>query len=68
MSENFNQDRLNMSLRKFLKQVGVTSQRELEKLIDENGLRGSGKLAVRAVLTAEGTDLEHVVEGEIDLG
>ena len=68
MSEDFNQDRLNMSLRKFLKQVGVTSQRELEKLIDEKGLRGSGKLAVRAVLTAGGTDLEHVVEGEIDLG
>ena len=68
MSEDFNQDRLNMSLRKFLKQVGVTSQRELEKLIDEKGLRGGGKLAVRAVLTAEGTDLDHVVEGEIDLG
>ena len=68
MSENFNQDRLNMSLRKFLKQVGVTSQHELEKLIDEKGLRGSGKLAVRAVLTAEGTEFEHVVEGEIDLG
>lgn len=68
MSEDFNQDRLNMSLRKFLKQVGVTSQRELEKLIDEKGLLGSGKLAVRAVLTAEGTDLEHIVEGEIDLG
>ncbi len=68
MTEDFNQDRLNMSLRKFLKQVGVTSQRELEKLIDEKGLRGSGKLAVRAVLTAKGTDLEHVVEGEIDLG
>jgi len=68
MSEDFNQDRLNMSLRKFLKQVGVTSQRELEKLIDEKGLRGSGKLTVRAVLTAEGTNFEHVVEGEIDLG
>jgi 16S rRNA U516 pseudouridylate synthase RsuA-like enzyme len=68
MSEDFNQDRLNMSLRKFLKQVGVTSQRELEKLIDEKNLRGGGKLAVRAVLTAEGTDLGHVVEGEIDLG
>ena len=68
MSEDFNQDRLNMSLRKFLKQVGVTSQRELEKLIDEKGLRGSGKLTVRAVLTAGGTDLEHIVEGEIDLG
>ncbi len=68
MSQNMNQDPLNMSLRKFLKQVGVTSQHELEKLIDEKGLRGGGKLAVRAVLTAEGTDFEHIVEGEIDLG
>ncbi|TDI59264.1 MAG: hypothetical protein E2O93_01590 [Alphaproteobacteria bacterium] len=63
-----NQDLLNMSLRKFLKQVGVTSQRELENLINEKGLRGGGKLVVRVLLTAEGTDLEHVVEGEIDLG
>ncbi len=68
MTENMNQDLLNMSLRKFLKQVGVTSQRELENLINEKGLRGGGKLVVRIVLTAEGTDLEHVVEGEIDLG
>ncbi len=68
MTENMNQDLLNMSLRKFLKQVGVTSQRELENLINEKGLRGGGKLVVRVVLTAEGTDLEHVVEGEIDLG
>ncbi len=68
MSQNMNQDPLNMSLRKFLKQVGVTSQHELEMLIDKKGLRGSGKLAVRAVLIAEGTDLEHIVEGEIDLG
>ena len=68
MSENMDQDPLNMSLRKFLKQVGVTSQHELEKLIDKKALRGGGKLAVRAVLTAEGTDLDHIVEGEIDLG
>lgn len=68
MTENMDQDLLNMSLRKFLKQVGVTSQRELENLINEKGLRGGGKLVVRVVLTAEGTDLEHVVEGEIDLG
>ncbi len=68
MTENMNQDLLNMSLRKFLKQVGVTSQRELENLIDDKGLRGSGKLVVRVVLTADGTDLEHIVEGEIDLG
>jgi hypothetical protein len=68
MSKNMDQDAFNMSMRKFLKQVGVTSQQELERVVDAKGLRGKGKLAVRAVLTAEGTDLKHVVEGEIDLG
>jgi len=61
-------DRFNMSMRKFLKQVGVTSQQAIEALVRERGLEGTGKLAVRVVLTAEGSDLEHVVEGEIDLG
>ncbi len=58
----------NMSLRKFLKQVGVTSQQQLERVVREQGLSGGGKLRVKVVLTAEGTDLDHVVEGEIDLG
>jgi 16S rRNA U516 pseudouridylate synthase RsuA-like enzyme len=60
------EERFNMSLRKFLKQVGVTSQREIENVVRE-GKAGSGKLKVRVVLTAEGTDLNHVVDGEIDV-
>ncbi len=59
-------ERFNMSLRKFLKHVGVTSQQEIERIVREKKLT-AGKLHVRAVLTAEGTDLHHVVEGEIDL-
>ncbi|MYZ47441.1 DUF6494 family protein [Propylenella binzhouense] len=66
MSDERNEDRFNMSMRKFLKQVGVTSQREIERVVGEAHL--GGKLKVRAVVTAEGTDLHHVVEGEIDLG
>jgi hypothetical protein len=62
------EDAFNMSLRKFLKQVGITSQQALEREVEAKGLRGTGKLTVRAVITAEGTDLDHVVEGEIDLG
>ncbi len=61
-----NDDKFNMSLRKFLKQVGVTSQREIERIVRERQ-PGSGKLKVRAVLTAAGTDLNHVVEQEIEL-
>ena len=62
MSENFN-----MSMRKFLKQVGVTSQQEIERIVRESDLGGQSTLKVKTVLTAEGTGLHHVVEGEIDL-
>ena len=59
-------DAFNMSMRKFLKQVGVTSQQQIEALVRGAGA-GPGKLKVKMVLTAEGTALNHVVEGEIDL-
>ena len=60
------EDAFNMSMRKFLKQVGVTSQREIEKLVQAGGGSG-GKLKLKMTLTAEGTSLEHVVKGEIEL-
>ena len=62
------ENQFNISMRRFLKEVGVTSQQAIENVVREAGLRGSGKLKVRMVLTAEGVPLEHVVEGEIDLG
>ena len=61
------QDKFNISLRKFLKQVGVTSQREIERIVRE-GTAKSAKLKVKMVLTADGTTLNHVVEEEIELG
>jgi Family of unknown function (DUF6494) len=61
------EDKFNMSLRKFLKQVGVTSQREIERIVRHKGPQ-QGKLKVKIVLTAAGTNLNHVVEEEIDLG
>ena len=60
------EDKFNMSVRKFLKQVGVTSQREIERIVREKGI-DRGKLKVKIVLTAAGTDLSHTVEGELDL-
>ena len=62
------EQRFNMSMRKFLKEVGVTSQQAIENLVREEKLGGKGKLKIKAVLTAENTGLDHVVEGEIDLG
>lgn len=60
-------DKFNMSLRKFLKHVGVTSQREIERIVREGNFK-QGKLTVKMVLTAAGTDLNHVIEQDIDIG
>jgi 16S rRNA U516 pseudouridylate synthase RsuA-like enzyme len=60
------EDAFNMSIRKFLKEVGVTSQREIEETVRKGQFDGN-KLKVRMTLTAEGTDLNHVVAGEIEL-
>lgn len=67
MGVDTKEDRFNMSMRKFLKQVGVTSQQHIERIVREGNLADKGKLKVRMVLTAEGTSLNHVVEEEIDL-
>lgn len=61
-------ERFNISLRKFLKHVGLTSQQELERVVREQKLAGKGFLKVKMVLTADGTDLKHEAEDEIDLG
>jgi 16S rRNA U516 pseudouridylate synthase RsuA-like enzyme len=60
------EDAFNMAVRKFLKEVGVTSQREIERIVREHKVEG-GKLNLRMTLTADGTPLKHVVEGQIDL-
>jgi hypothetical protein len=59
------EDAFNMSVRKFLKEVGVTSQRKLEEFVREKKPHGK-VVSVRMTLTAEG-GLNHVVEGEIEL-
>jgi len=61
------EDTFNMSMRKYLKQVGVTSQQAIRRHVREYSDL-SGQLNVRTVLTIEGHDMEHVVESEIDLG
>ncbi|WP_442756742.1 DUF6494 family protein [Methylocystis sp. JAN1] len=61
-----NEDAFNMAVRKFLKEVGVTSQREIERVVREHKVDGD-KLKLSMTLTAEGTPLEHVVKTVIDL-
>jgi hypothetical protein len=62
------EERFNLSLRRFLKEVGITSQREIERVVREEKLGGKGPLKVKMVLTATGTGLRHEIDGEIDLG
>jgi hypothetical protein len=66
-----NEDLFNMSLRKFLKKVGVTSQREIEKAVraavDEGKLSGSEKLDVVVTLKVAGIDLSETIDGRIEL-
>ncbi len=61
------EDRFNMSVRKFLKEVGVTSQREIERVVREERIEGK-KLKLRVTLTADNAPLNHVVEHTIDVG
>ncbi len=56
----------NMSMRKFLKRLGVTSQQEIEKAVWAKKPKGSVK--VRAVVSIPELGLEHLVEGEIETG
>ena len=57
----------NMAVRKFLKEVGVTSQREIERVVREGKVKGD-KLKLRMTLTSENAPaLNHIVEATIEL-
>ncbi len=66
-----NDEALNMSIRKFLKTVGVHSQREIEGAvqagIDAGKLKGSERLPVTVTLTLGGTELSVTFEDTINL-
>ena len=59
-------DEFNMLLRKFLKQVGVTSQKAIEEAIRSAGAAAQGKeLKVKMVLTIDEIGMTHTVDGKI---
>ncbi len=65
------QDHLNMEIRKFLKKVGITSQREIEMAVksalDTGKLTGSETLNARMRLQIDEVDLDLTIEGDIGL-
>jgi len=66
-----NEDVLNVSVRKFLKKVGITSQREIEQAvrgaIAASRLKGNEALPAKMVLTVEGLGLAIEIDGAIEL-
>jgi uncharacterized protein DUF6494 len=66
-----NEDRFNMDIRKFLKVVGVTSQREIENAVRDALAKGkvgeNALLKPRVTLSIPEIGLEHTVDGEIGL-
>ena len=59
-------DDTNMSMRKFLKQVGVTSQQAIEAALRDAGDTSGKRYEARMVLSIEEIGLEHVVTGTIE--
>ena len=67
-----NEDIFNTSLRGFLKKVGITSQREIEKAVRDavasGRIKDNEKLSAKVVLTVGGVSLSQEISGEIELG
>ena len=65
-----NEEKLNLSTRKFLKQVGVTAQREIElavrKAVEAGGLSAS-EFPVKVTLECPELGLLHVVDGKLEI-
>ena len=66
-----NEDMLNTSVRKFLKKVGITSQREIEQAVRaavaDGRLKGNEKLPAKMTLSVGRIDLSLVIDGSVDL-
>lgn len=66
-----NEDAFNTSIRRFLKTLGVTAQREIEKAVREavssGRLKGGEALPAEAAITVNGIGLSFRIDGAIEL-
>jgi hypothetical protein len=66
-----NEDTFNLSVRKFLKVVGITAQREIEKAVREaesiGRLQGLGNVTAKMTLEIPALGLRRDVEGGIEI-
>jgi hypothetical protein len=67
-----NEDVFNTSIRKLLKEFGVTAQREMEKAVRQavadHRLKGNEKLPAKLTLSIPGVGLAYDLDGQLDLG
>ncbi len=65
------EDEFNLSIRKFLKKVGITSQREIEKAVrsglDSGAISDQDRVKVSMTLHIDQQDPDLVIDGEIKL-
>ena len=63
-------EKINISVRKFLKNVGITSQRKIEEKIRDKFKSGEikdiNKIKVKAIIVSDTLELNESIEGEIE--
>ena len=66
-----NEEKLNISIRKFLKNVGINSQRLIEDnvrdLVKNGEITTSKKIKIKANISCEDLNLSNSIDGEIDI-
>jgi ribosomal protein L1 len=69
--ETMDEDELNLSIRKFLKKVGITSQREIEKAVhaavDQGKLSDDDLVNVSVTLRIDHQNADLVIDGQLKL-
>ncbi|MDA9620840.1 DUF6494 family protein [Pelagibacteraceae bacterium] len=65
------EDKLNIEIRKFLKKVGITSQREIENYVRKKfskvDIKNNQSIEIKMELTSNDGDLSHTIKEKIDI-
>ena len=68
---SLDEDKFNLEIRKFLKVVGITSQREIEQAVraalEAGTLKPGDAVAAKVTLELPGLGVQHVISEQLDL-
>jgi len=68
---NMNEDHLNLEIRKFLKKVGITSQRVVEshikQAIESGSLKIGDNINIEMKLTLKDQNIDHVISDKLTI-